>query len=153
MSAVPHVALVFRVMTGADLDSVWTIEQRIYAFPWTRGNFVDSMNSGYLCTVLELDGVVAGYGVFTTAAGEAHLLNLSIDERWQRRGFGRALLLYHVDIARSCGASELLLEVRPSNMAARALYAAEGFEQIAVRRAYYPAGDTREDALLLRLHL
>jgi ribosomal-protein-alanine N-acetyltransferase len=153
MSAVPRVALVFRVMTVADLDRVCAIEQRIYAFPWTRGNFVDSMNSGYLCTVLEVDGVVAGYGVFTSAAGEAHLLNLSIDDRWQRRGFGRALLLYHVDMARSCDASQLLLEVRPSNAAARALYAAEGFEQIAVRRAYYPAGDTREDALLLCLRL
>ena len=153
MSAVPRVALVFRVMTVADLDSVCAIEQRIYAFPWTRGNFVDSMNSGYLCTVLEVDGVVAGYGVFTSAAGEAHLLNLSIDDCWQRRGFGRALLLYHVDMARSCAASQLLLEVRPSNTAARALYLSAGFEQIAVRRAYYPAGDTREDALLLCLRL
>ena len=153
MSALPQVALVFRVMTVDDLDIVCVIEQRIYAFPWTRGNFVDSMNSGYLCTILEFDGVVAGYGVFTCAAGEAHLLNLSIDDRWQRRGFGRALLLYHVDLARSCGSSRLLLEVRPSNTAARALYLSAGFEQIAVRRAYYPAGDSREDALLLCLRL
>ena len=153
MSAVPHVALAFRVMTGADLDRVCAIEERIYAFPWTRGNFVDSMNSGYLCTVLELDGIVAGYGIFTAGAGEAHLLNLSIDAGFQRRGLGRTLLLYHIDVARSCGASHLLLEVRPSNAIARALYLSEGFEQIAVRHAYYPAGDTREDALLLRLRL
>ena len=153
MSALPAVALAYRAMTERDLDSVCAIEQRIYAFPWTRGNFVDSIDSGYLCTVAECGGAIAGYGVFTAAAGESHLLNLSIDDRWQRRGFGRALLLYHVELARACGASSLLLEVRPSNAAARALYATEGFEQIAVRRAYYPAGDTREDALLLQLRL
>lgn len=153
MSALPAVAAAYRAMSEQDLDRVCAIEQRIYPFPWTRGNFVDSLNSGYLCTVVECEGVIAGYGVFTAAAGESHLLNLSIDARWQRRGLGRALLLYHVDLARSFGAASLLLEVRPSNAAARALYASAGFEQIAVRRAYYPAGDTREDALLLRLRL
>ena len=153
MSALPQIAPVYRAMTLPDLDSVCAIEERIYPFPWTRGNFVDSMNAGYFCTVAEYGGVIAGYGIFTAAAGESHLLNLSIDEPWQRRGCGRALLLHHVKLARSLGASALLLEVRPSNTAARALYAAEGFEQIAVRRAYYPAGDTREDALLLRLPL
>jgi ribosomal-protein-alanine N-acetyltransferase len=153
MSALPRVALVYRAMTMADLESVCAIEQRIYSFPWTRGNFVDSIHSGYFCTVAEYGGVIAGYGIFTAAAGESHLLNLSIDERWQRHGYGRALLLHHVNLARSLGASSLLLEVRPSNTAARALYAAEGFEQIAVRHGYYPAGDAREDALLLRLPL
>ena len=153
MSALPTCALAYRAMTERDLESVCAIEQRIYPFPWTRGNFVDSLHSGYLCTVVECENVIAGYGVFTAAAGESHLLNLSIDARWQRRGFGRALLLYHVELARVCGASSLLLEVRPSNAVARALYAAEGFEQIAVRRDYYPAGDQREDALLLRLSL
>ena len=153
MSALPRVALAYRAMTSGDLDRVCAIEQRIYPFPWTRGNFVDSMRSGYLCTVAQSDDVIAGYGIFTAAAGEAHLLNLSIDAPWQRRGFGRALLLYHVDMARTCGASSLLLEVRPTNTAARALYAVAGFEQIAVRRDYYPAGDRREDALLLRLRL
>ena len=153
MSALPQATLVYRAMTAADLDSVCAIEQRIYPFPWSRGNFVDSMNSGYFCTILEDAGVIAGYGIFTAAAGESHLLNLSIDASFQRRGYGRALLLHHADLARSLGAKSLLLEVRPSNAAARALYAAEGFEQIAVRRAYYPAGDTREDALLLRLFL
>ena len=153
MSALPEVGPVYRAMCAEDLDRVCAIEQRIYPFPWTRGNFTDSMNSGYACTVVECDGVIVGYAIFSAAASESHLLNLSIDAPWQRRGFGRALLLYHVDLARSVGASSLLLEVRPSNGAARALYRSIGFEQIAVRRAYYPAGEKREDALLLRLRL
>lgn len=153
MSALPAAALAYRAMTERDLDSVCAIEQRIYAFPWSRGNFVDSIGSGYFCTVAEYGGAMAGYGIFTAGAGESHLLNLSVDDRWQRRGFGRALLNYHVELARACGAATLLLEVRPSNAPARALYAAQGFEQIAVRRGYYPAGDAREDALLLRLVL
>jgi ribosomal-protein-alanine N-acetyltransferase len=153
MSALPQATLVYRAMTLEDLDRVCGIEQRMYAFPWTRGNFLDSLSSGYICTVLERAGVIAGYGILSVAAGESHLLNLSIDARWQRRGLGRALLSRHIDLARCHGAAIMLLEVRPSNDAARALYASAGFEQLAVRRDYYPASGGREDALLLRLKL
>ncbi len=153
MSALPDMSLNYRAMSGEDLDTVCAIEQRIYPFPWTRGNFVDSINAGYVCTVLECSGSIAGYGVLSAAVGESHLLNLSIDAQWQRRGLGRALLLHHIDLARARGATLMLLEVRPSNAVGRALYADVGFEQIAVRRGYYPAHEAREDALLLGLKL
>jgi ribosomal-protein-alanine N-acetyltransferase len=146
-------SLTYRPMRVDDLTTVCTIEQRIYPFPWTRGNFVDSINAGYVCTVLECSGTIAGYGILSAAIGESHLLNLSIDAQWQRRGLGRALLLHHIDLARVRGAKMMLLEVRPSNTVGRALYADAGFEQIAVRRGYYPAQGSREDALLLGLKL
>ena len=153
MSAVANAALAYRPMGIDDLDRVGEIEQRIYAFPWSRGNFADSLLAGYLCTVLECDSTLLGYPVLTHAAGEAHLLNLSIDAPWQGRGHGRALLLHHVDVARARGARLMLLEVRPSNGVARALYRNCGFQQIAVRRGYYPDTNGREDALLLALPL
>jgi ribosomal-protein-alanine N-acetyltransferase len=152
MSALLDMTPRFRVMREQDLDVILAIEQRIYPFPWSRGNFADSLSAGYCCTVLETNGV-AGYGILSVAAGESHLLNLSIDVHWQRRGLGGALLGYHLELARTCGASMMLLEVRPSNEAARALYTAHGFVQIAIRPGYYPAGERREDALLLRLKL
>jgi ribosomal-protein-alanine N-acetyltransferase len=72
---------------------------------------------------------------------------------WQRRGIGREVLGFVLRLARELGAHRILLEVRPSNEAARALYAAAGFTEIATRRGYYPAGAGREDAIVLELVL
>ena len=153
MSAIPHRAIACRPMCIEDLDRVCEIEQRIYAFPWSRGNFADSLIAHYHCTVMACESSVIGYAILAAAAGEAHLLNLSIDAPWQGKGHGRALLLNQIDLARGHGARLLLLEVRPSNTVARALYRDIGFEQITVRRGYYPDHGGREDALLLALPL
>jgi ribosomal-protein-alanine N-acetyltransferase len=96
---------------------------------------------------------MAGYTVVAIAAGEAHLLNLSVAAPWQRRGIGREILEFALRLARDYGARKVILEVRPSNAAALALYAAGGFAEIGVRRGYYPAGDSREDAIVLELTL
>lgn len=153
MSALPGFELGYRAMRQEDLARVSEIERRIYSHPWTQGNFADSLAAGYHCIVLEVYGCVVGYGILAVAAGEAHLLNISIDASWQGKGLGRALLLHHIDLARNLAARILLLEVRPSNGVARALYETIGFERIAVRRGYYPAAEGREDALLLLLNL
>ncbi|HLY51612.1 MAG TPA: ribosomal protein S18-alanine N-acetyltransferase, partial [Steroidobacteraceae bacterium] len=94
-----------------------------------------------------------GYAVMMIAAGEAHLLNLSIARGRQQRGHGRSLLAHLVRVAREDGARLLFLEVRPSNQAARRLYSANGFEQIGVRRGYYPVAGGREDAWVYSLDL
>lgn len=154
MSALPSAApIVYRAMRIEDLDRVCEIEQRIYAFPWTRGNFADSLIARYHCTVMACETSIIGYAVLTTGAGEAHLLNLSIDAPQQGNGHGRALLLQQIDLARGQGARLLLLEVRPSNVVARGLYRDLCFQQITVRRGYYPDHGGREDALLLALPL
>lgn len=143
----------YRRMTAADLDAVTAIEDSIYPHPWTRGNFADSLAAWYHCWIAECNGEMAGYTIMVAAAGEAHLLNLSVAAPWQRRGIGRDILNFALKLARDYGADRILLEVRPSNAAALALYAAGGFSEIGVRRGYYPAGDAREDAIVLRLEL
>lgn len=143
----------YRRMKSADLDHVLEIEHTVYPFPWTRGNFHDSLVAGYRCWIMECGGIPVGYSVMAVAAGEAHLLNLSIAESWQRRGLGRDLLRFAMRLALEDGAQRMLLEVRPSNIAARALYQAAGFRQIGRRRGYYPAEDGREDALVMELAL
>ena len=143
----------YRRMTAADLDVVVATEQSVYPHPWTRGNFADSIAAGYQCWIVECGGETTGYTVVMIAAGEAHLLNLSVAARWQRRGIGRELLRFVVKLARDYGADKIYLEVRPSNVAARALYASAGFSEIGVRRDYYPAGERREDAVVLERKL
>lgn len=138
-----------RRMVESDLDAVMAIESVIYTHPWTRGNFADALAAGNYCLVLDWHGVMVGYAVLATGAGEAHLLNLSIAAAWQRRGLGRALLHHVIDAARALDIRKMFLEVRVSNAAARALYAQAGFRDIGVRRAYYPAHGGREDAIVL----
>lgn len=140
-------------MAMADLERVMQIEPAIYSHPWTRGNFEDSIKAGYNCLVMECGGVIAGYGVLMTGVREAHLLNLSVAAEWQGRGLGRYLLGQFIEIARGSDAVQIFLEVRPSNAAARRLYADSGFREIAVRRGYYPAAHGREDAILMGLVL
>jgi len=153
MSALPRPEPRIRPLAERDLDPVVAIEREIYEFPWSLGNFRDSLAAGYSCWACHgADGLV-GYAVMMIGAGEAHLLNLSIASTWQRRGYGRQLLEHLMDVARSYGARVLFLEVRPYNAAGRALYAAYGFEQVGIRREYYPARGGREDALLLNYQL
>lgn len=143
----------YRRMTSADVDAVIAIEDTIYPHPWTCGNFRDSLAAGYQCWIVECAGERVGYTVVMIAAEEAHLLNLSVAAPWQRRGIGREILNFVMKLARDYGAKKILLEVRPSNGAAHSLYAAAGFSEIALRRGYYPAGEGREDAVVLELAL
>lgn len=153
MSAVLSSAPCLRPMRETDLDRIMQIEPLIYEHPWTRGNFVDSIKAGYNCWVVEWQSGVAAYGVLMMGIGEVHLLNLSVAGAWQRQGLGRGLLHHFIRIARECEAGQVLLEVRPSNRAARALYVEQGFSVISVRRNYYPGRNGREDALIMALRL
>ena len=153
MSACLQTAVRYRCMSFADLEVVMAIETSIYAHPWTRGNFRDSLNAGYHCWMAEVDGAVAGYSVSMIAVGEAHLLNLSVAEAWQRRGVGADLLRFNIDHARKLAAGRIFLEVRPSNTAAIALYRRAGFTVVGLRRAYYPGAGGREDAVVMELVL
>ena len=143
----------YRRMTAADLDTVVAIEDAIYPHPWTRGNFADSLRTGYQCWTLRRGRELIGYFVLLVAAGEGHLLNLSIAAPQQRHGHGSALLREVMRMAKARGADKVFLEVRPSNDGAKALYRRFGFRQVAVRTGYYPAHTGREDALVLSLPL
>jgi len=149
MSAVLKDAPQLAPMAEADLDAVLAIEGAAYTHPWTRGNFADSLRAGYQCRTWRQAGTLLGYFVLLAAAGEAHLLNLSIAPACQRRGHGSALLREAMRVAREDGAKKVFLEVRPSNLAGKALYERFGFRKIALRRGYYPAQGGREDALVL----
>ena len=142
-----------RQMLMKDLDEVILIEQEVFLFPWTRGNFGDSISSGYHCYVLEVNGHILGYGVMTIGAGEAHVLTLSVAAECQREGLGEKLLKYFISLAQEHHAESIFLEVRKSNLGAAKLYERIGFRQVATRAEYYPAMGGREDAIVMELNL
>jgi ribosomal-protein-alanine N-acetyltransferase len=153
MSAILKPVIELRPMAEADLPAVMAIENAIYAFPWTPGNFLDSLAACYSCWIYARKGEVIGYAVVMLAADEAHLLNLSIAAAWQNQGYGSLLLQCLCEVARGQGARVIFLEVRPSNIAALRLYERHGFQRVGLRREYYPAQACREDALILSLPL
>jgi len=142
-----------RKMQRADLDAVMAIEPSLYSHPWTRGNFTDSLKSGYRCQVFELAGEIIGYAVLMLVLDEAHVLNISIAKPYQRQGWGRSLLNEMAEIARKNKAQTMFLEVRRSNKEAIGLYESMGFNEFSVRKGYYPAVNGREDAILMGLAL
>ncbi|MDI1309710.1 MAG: ribosomal protein S18-alanine N-acetyltransferase [Methylotenera sp.] len=153
MSAVLKTQYQFRLMQMDDLDAIMAIEPQIYPYPWTRGNFSDSLTSGYSAWVLMLNEQIIGYSLMMLVLDEAHLLNLSVAKSYQKQGLGRTLLEHMVSIAKSKQMANMFLEVRPSNISAIALYENMGFNEMAVRRGYYPAANGREDAVLMGLVL
>ncbi len=146
-------AVDIRPMHELDVPLVVAVERSAYQFPWSEGIFRDCLRVGYICRVVDVDGELAGYGIMSIGAGEAHVLNVCIRQEYRCRGLARRLLSYLVERARSNGMYEAFLEVRPSNTAAARLYLSMGFEQVGVRRGYYQAADGREDASVLRLIL
>ncbi|MEY2777773.1 MAG: hypothetical protein RLY30_1871 [Pseudomonadota bacterium] len=137
-------------MRQEDLASVMVIENQAYPFPWTSGNFMDSFQSGYLLRRLIDQEVLVGHCVWMVIEDEAHLLNFTISPARQRRGLGQWMLKALLAEWGGAGLRRCLLEVRPSNTPALGLYRRNGFEQIGLRRGYYPNGpDGREDALVL----
>jgi ribosomal-protein-alanine N-acetyltransferase len=153
VSAVFEIAHTRRPMTAADLPRIHRIELASYDYPWSIGNFADSLHAGYSMWVHEAGGEPIGYYVMMAGAGEAHLLNLTIAPSWRRHGLGRDLLGHCLASACSHKAGSLFLEVRTSNAAAIALYRSSGFIDLAVRRGYYPARVGREDALIMKKEL
>lgn len=133
MSAVPIPQIHYRRMRAADLAEVAHLEKELYAFPWSIGNFRDSVTAGYDCWVITHGEAVVGYAVLMIALDEAHLLNIAVAPEWQNQGLGRAFLAHMIQVARDAACQIVYLEVRPSNLAARHLYRKMGFQQIAIR--------------------
>ncbi len=143
----------FRPMASVDVDRIILIERAAYRYPWTRGNFVDCLSSGYSCWVAEIGTEIVAYSILMAGAGEGHVLNCCVAPDWQGRGLGRQMMQRLMSSAPDYGVETLFLEVRPSNAKAIDLYDSLGFEAVGLRRHYYPADQGREDALVMRCDL
>lgn len=150
-----HGGPIFKAMCAADLNEVERVERLVYAHPWSINNFHDSLVSGYQCQVArDAVGNLLGYFLLMHAPDESHLLNITLLPSAQGCGLGRMLIEQACAVARSLGSPAILLEVRPSNTHALAVYLHVGFVRIGVRKGYYPAAaQQREDAIVMKLVL
>jgi ribosomal-protein-alanine N-acetyltransferase len=141
-------------MWPKDVAEVLAIENSATAFPWSAKNFGDSLKSGHYAWVFtdKADDIL-GYAIVQKVVDEAHLLNICVKPSVQGQGFGREILNYVVDFANSISSVLIVLEVRSSNQRAQQLYLQAGFNEMSVRKDYYPAEIGREDAILMGLDL
>lgn len=142
-------------MTEARLDAMLVIENVAFTHPWTRGNFVDALRSGYHGEVLlSPSGEVLGYFLAMQVLDEVHLLNITVSPVHQGQGWARVLLAALRRWAVSVNAQWLWLEVRESNTRARAIYERQGYSQVGARKKYYPVHDgERETAIIMSMPL
>lgn len=142
-----------RPLDAGDLDAVCAIEAaaRPWTARWPRDAYLGPPGSGRCAWVAVRAGSIAGFVLTGEAAGEVEILNLAVAESARRTGVGEALVGAALNAAAARGATRAFLEVRVSNAAAIAFYAALRFEEAGRRRGYY--SDPQEDALLLALPL
>ncbi|MFI4956397.1 MAG: ribosomal protein S18-alanine N-acetyltransferase [Gammaproteobacteria bacterium] len=137
-----------RRMVGEDVDIAYDIQCISSICPWPK-NIVESACNQFEGYVVELDGKIVGVSFLFSQFEEAHLLNIAMLPQYQGMGLGRQMMEFLLDRARSLGAILMILEVRPSNCPAIALYESMGFIKIGERKDYYelPNSSTeREDA-------
>ena len=133
--------LSFLPMQVADLDAILEIEAVSHLHPWTKGNFSDSLAAGHWA-----------YCILFPAVDELHLLNITVSPKLRQLGLACRMMAAIEGVAAQQNMPRIILEVRPSNIAAVALYQKLGYEQIGIRKNYYPADPqlgTREDALVM----
>lgn len=154
-AATDHERFDYAPMVAADIDEVLELEHSVYPHPWTRGNFLDSLASGYEAWVLRDEHWnLVGYFLMMPAVHEAHLLNIAVAANRQGQGLGRYLLDKVAACARGLSMESILLEVRPTNLRALKIYKEYGFTEIGRRKAYYPDHQgQREDAIVMRYSL
>jgi len=140
-------------MTALDLSDVLDIEVECHLNPWTEGIFKDCIRVGYYCPVLMVDGEMCAYAVMSIVAGEGHIFNVCVKQNYQRQGYGKQVVLHLLEFAKEKKATNIFLEVRPSNISAINLYEQLGFNEIGLRKDYYPSENGREDALIMAIDI
>ena len=136
------------------LSAVLEVEEKAYAHPWSRANFLDVLHSSYQAQILMADTTILGYFVAMKGVDEAHLLNITVNPTYQRQGWAQVMLDAVTLWARGQDATYLWLEVRVGNARALQVYESHGYQRIAQRKNYYAsARGQREDAVVMRLDL
>ncbi|MBT3851461.1 MAG: ribosomal protein S18-alanine N-acetyltransferase [Gammaproteobacteria bacterium] len=141
-----------RLACMEDFSPIVEIENATNQLPWTKQQFISSMEVGHHSLVLEESGMVVGFAIYSPIIPESHLLNIAIDPAHQGKGFGKNLLQHVILQNETMGVKIISLEVRVSNKTAINLYENLGFSKDAIRPNYY-SGTPKEDALLMSIKI
>jgi ribosomal-protein-alanine N-acetyltransferase len=136
-------------MEEKHIKDILCIENNSYGYPWSEKIFNDCLKNNYLCRVLILDNVLIGFLISSIIQDECHIMNLCVDAKYRGSGYGRLILNKLHDEIATISCKTVFLECRPSNISAMNLYESEGYNEIGVRRNYYPAPNGYEDAVML----
>ena len=136
-------------MEAIHIKDILIIENNSYGYPWSEKIFNDCLNNNYFCRVLMLDDTLIGFLISSIIQDECHIMNLCIDIKHRGSGYGRLMLNKLHDEIKNHNCKVVFLECRPSNKSAMNLYKSEGYNEIGVRRNYYPAPNGYEDAVML----
>ncbi|MGP4123115.1 MAG: ribosomal protein S18-alanine N-acetyltransferase [Sodalis sp. (in: enterobacteria)] len=137
----------------SDFSEAWHIEKTSHAFPWNAKSFADNQGERYLNFKLCIGDRIAAFAITKTVLNEASLFNIAVHPKFQQQGHASALLNHLIAKLKERQVLTLWLEVRQSNTPAIALYRELGFNEISIRRHYYPAVDGLEDAIIMALSL
>jgi ribosomal-protein-alanine N-acetyltransferase len=146
------VSLRLRRVTLDDLAAVRAIEAEAFADGWPPTAFEHELTKNGAARYLLLERVeeagprAVGFAGLWLMLDEAHVVTVAVLPAERGRGYGRVLAHALLAIAEDAGMQQATLEVRVSNLPARALYRAYGFHDVGQRRRYYPDG---EDAVIM----
>ncbi len=141
-------AFLIRKMTEQDLDELMIIERDSFSLPWSRQAYESELQNQYAnYLVCDWQGEIAAYVGMWTVFEDAHITNVAVARRFRRMGMGRILMLEEEKLALAKQASRILLEVRPSNIAALTMYDELGYLPTSMRKQYY--SDNQEDAIIM----
>lgn len=130
--------LKIRSMIRSDLSAVYALEKTIFPDPWPLSAFEDLLTeNGWGGLVAETDSHLLGYACYLLAGPESHVTNIAVSEPARRKSVAKRLLENILQVALEAQCEYTLLEVRPSNMAARKFYEKHGFTVMYRRPDYY----------------
>ena len=131
------------------LDQVLTIEQEIFALPWSRNDFIYELQENKYAhySVLVSDEKVVAFCGLWCLFDQAQITNIAVTKANQKKGNGSLLMNHMLQTAINFGCETISLEVRVSNIQAISMYKKYGFEILSVRKGYYQ--DNHEDAYLM----
>ncbi|WP_373230747.1 ribosomal protein S18-alanine N-acetyltransferase [Cohnella sp.] len=145
--------MIYRLMNLDDISTIVEIERESFSSPWSEEAFRSELTQNLFAKymIMELEGVIIGYGGMWLIIDEAHITNIAIREKYRGMGYGKQLLQELMKTAHWLGARRMTLEVRVSNDTAQSLYRKMGFYPSGIRPAYY--SDNLEDALIMWVEL
>lgn len=138
----------------SDFDRLFEIEQQAHLVPWAKGTLLNSQGERYLNLKLSVENRIVAFAICQFVLDEATLFNIAVDPAYQGKGYGKQLLQALIAQLQQKQITTLWLEVRASNTTAQKLYSSLGFNEVTVRKNYYPTQDGgRENAVVMALYL